>query len=58
MNQVAVNGEQLQVQAGALLSTIARKALDAGLTGMEFAAGIPGTLGGAVVMNAGAYGGR
>ena len=56
MNQVAVNGEQLQVQAGALLSTIARKALDAGLTGMEFAAGIPGTLGGAVVMNAGAYG--
>ena len=58
MNQVAVNGEQLQVQAGALLSTIARKALDAGLTGMEFAAGIPGTLGGAVVMNAGAYGGE
>ena len=56
MNQVAVNGEQLQVQAGALLSAIARKALDAGLTGMEFAAGIPGTLGGAVVMNAGAYG--
>ena len=51
MNQVAVNGEQLQVQAGALLST-------AGLTGMEFAAGIPGTLGGAVVMNAGAYGGE
>ena len=36
MNQVAVNGEQLQVQAGALLSAIARKALDAGLTGMEF----------------------
>lgn len=58
MNQVAVNGEQLQIQAGALLSAIARKALDAGLTGMEFAAGIPGTLGGAVVMNAGAYGGR
>ena len=58
MNQVAVNGEQLQVQAGALLSTIARKALDAELTGMEFAAGIPGTLGGAVVMNAGAYGGE
>ena len=58
MNQVAVNGEQLQVQAGALLSAIARKALDAGLTGMEFAAGIPGTLGGAVVMNAGAYGGE
>ena len=57
MNQIAVNGEQLQVQAGALLSAIARKALDAGLTGMEFAAGIPGTLGGAVVMNAGAYGG-
>ena len=58
MNQVTVEGEHLRVQAGALLSATARKALEAGLTGMEFAAGIPGTMGGAVVMNAGAYGGE
>ena len=57
MNQVTVEGEHLRVQAGALLSATARKALEAGLTGMEFAAGIPGTMGGAAVMNAGAYGG-
>ena len=58
MNQVTVEGEHLRVQAGALLSATARKALEAELTGMEFAAGIPGTMGGAVVMNAGAYGGE
>ena len=58
MKQVTVEGEHLRVQAGALLSATARKALEAGLTGMEFAAGIPGTMGGAAVMNAGAYGGE
>lgn len=58
MNQVTVEGKHLRVQAGALLSATARKALEAGLTGMEFAAGIPGTMGGAAVMNAGAYGGE
>mgnify|MGYP003104438092 FL=1 len=58
MNQMAVEGDHLRVQAGALLSATARKALEAGLTGMEFAAGIPGTMGGAAVMNAGAYGGE
>ena len=58
MNQVKVEGAQIHAQAGALLSMIAKRALDAGLTGFEFASGIPGTLGGALVMNAGAYGGE
>ena len=58
MNQVEIEGTQIHAQAGVLLSVIAKRALDAGLTGFEFAAGIPGTLGGACVMNAGAYGGE
>ena len=58
MNQVDVEGETIHAQAGALLSAVASKALDERLTGFEFAAGIPGTLGGACVMNAGAYGGE
>ena len=49
---------QITAQAGCSLAQIANAALDAALTGFEFAAGIPGTLGGAVVMNAGAYGGE
>ena len=58
MNQIEVEGTQIRAQAGALLSLVAKRALDAELTGFEFAAGIPGTLGGACVMNAGAYGGE
>jgi len=57
-NQIRIEGEYLYVQAGALLVKIAHQAARAGLTGMEFAAGIPGTIGGALVMNAGAYGGE
>lgn len=58
MNKIAVEGECIRVQAGALLSQTAVAAKDAGLSGMEFAAGIPGTVGGGIVMNAGAYGGE
>ena len=58
LNQVSVNGEELRAQAGAMLSVIAKTALSESLTGFEFASGIPGTLGGAAVMNAGAYGGE
>lgn len=58
MNQITVDGESLKAQAGCGLAQIANAALGAGLSGFEFAAGIPGTLGGAVVMNAGAYGGE
>lgn len=48
----------LKAQAGALLSALAGEALNASLTGLEFAQGIPGTVGGGVYMNAGAYGGE
>ena len=48
----------IYAEAGALLSVIATTARDAGMDGMVFASGIPGTLGGAVSMNAGAYGGE
>lgn len=58
MNEITVNGQVIRAQAGALLSKIGNTALEAGLTGFEFAAGIPGAVGGAVVMNAGAYGGE
>ncbi len=58
MNDIQVQGEHIYMEAGALLSRIGNIALEAELTGFEFAAGIPGTMGGAVVMNAGAYGGE
>ena len=57
-SDLRVEGDRLYVQAGTLLSRTAKKALEASLTGFEFAAGIPGTIGGAMVMNAGAYGGE
>ena len=55
---VTVDGNKIRAASGALLSAIAAAAKNASLTGFEFAGGIPGTLGGAVVINAGAYGGE
>lgn len=57
-NRVTAEGTLIRAQAGALNSVVAKRALEAYLTGYEFAAGIPGTVGGAAVMNAGAYGGE
>lgn len=58
MNRITVEGETIHVQAGALLSRTAAEAAKHGLSGLEFAAGIPGSIGGAIVMNAGAYDGE
>jgi UDP-N-acetylmuramate dehydrogenase len=57
-NRVWIEGACIRAQSGVLLSVLSRKALKAGLAGLEFASGIPGTLGGAIAMNAGAYGGE
>ena len=54
----AVSETEWAAQAGALLSDLARKAQLRGLSGLEFASGIPGTVGGGLYMNAGAYGGE
>ena len=58
MGDIELKGTEIRACAGALLSSVAAAARKASLTGFEFAGGIPGTLGGAVVMNAGAYGGE
>ncbi len=58
MGDIVCEGETVIAGAGASLGRVAAKAAEEGLTGIEFAAGIPGTVGGAVVMNAGAYGGE
>lgn len=57
-NKIVVQGNRIHAQAGAYLSQVARVACEHGLSGLEFAAGIPGTVGGGVVMNAGAYDGE
>lgn len=57
-NRIVVQGNRIYAQAGAYLSQLARVACEHGLSGLEFAAGIPGTVGGGVVMNAGAYDGE
>jgi len=58
LDHVRIEGNIVFVEAGALLTTVARAASESGLTGMEFACGIPGSVGGAVYMNGGAYGGE
>ncbi len=58
MQEIQVQGERMIVQAGAPMSKVAAAACEQGLTGFEFASGIPGTMGGGVIMNAGAYGGE
>ena len=58
MNNISVEGEKMYAEAGALLSSLAAAAAENCLTGLEFASGIPGSVGGAVVMNAGAYDGE
>ena len=58
MSDVLVHGTRIVAKAGATMAQVARAAMEHGLTGFEFASGIPGTVGGGVVMNAGAYGGE
>lgn len=58
MSKCAVDGETVRAEAGIMMSSLAKKILEASLTGFEFASGIPGTLGGGIYMNAGAYGGE
>ena len=57
-SELTVNEEKIFCAAGVPLKNLCLAALDAGLTGLEFAYGIPGSVGGAVFMNAGAYGGE
>ncbi len=58
MSQIWVQGNFITAEAGALLVRVSNEACREGLAGLEFASGIPGTVGGALVMNAGAYGGE
>lgn len=57
-SNVIAEGDRIFAASGTLLTRVANTALEHSLTGMEFASGIPGSLGGAVMMNAGAYGGE
>ena len=58
MQEIQVNGTEIIADAGARMALVSRAAAEASLTGLEFAFGIPGTIGGGVIMNAGAYGGE
>ena len=55
MDKIQVDGHEIYAESGAVLSRVSNAALAAGLSGIEFASGIPGSMGGAVFMNAGAY---
>ena len=58
MQELVIEDNQLKAASGAALIEASRQAAAAGLTGLEFACGIPGSIGGAIYMNAGAYGGE
>jgi UDP-N-acetylmuramate dehydrogenase len=58
IDEISVNTTEIEVGAGTLLSKLSKTAYENSLAGLEFAAGIPGTIGGAITMNAGAYGGE
>lgn len=58
MNQIVIKDKSIKVLTGAALIEVSKRAYQSGLTGLEFACGIPGSIGGAVYMNAGAYGGE
>lgn len=58
LNEIRVEGTMMIAQSGALIADVSKKALEHHLTGLEFACGIPGSVGGALFMNAGAYGGE
>lgn len=58
LNEIRIQGTSLHAESGALIIDASRRAAEASLTGLEFACGIPGSIGGAMAMNAGAYGGE
>jgi len=58
LNEIRIEGTEVYAQSGALIMDVSKKAAEASLTGFEFACGIPGSVGGAMAMNAGAYGGE
>lgn len=58
MSKVSIEGTKVYAKAGAMLARVSNLCAKESLTGLEFASGIPGTIGGAIVMNAGAYGGE
>lgn len=58
LDEIHLEGDKIYAQSGALIKDVSRLAQTSGLTGFEFACGIPGSVGGAMAMNAGAYGGE